>query len=97
MSNTVLEGLVLIMQRPSRELLRLVSSFALVTLVMYLESVSVFIVQYHRFMDANRYPPLPDILLDKIHFLPWAFYVTECIMLFFGGTLITICAFHKHR
>lgn len=45
----------------------------------------------------ENYPPLPDIFLDNITHIPWAFQVTECIILALSVMFTMILLFHKHR
>ena len=44
-----------------------------------------------------RYPPLPDIILDKVPHIPWAFEMTELtgMTLLLIWFIMIIC--HKHR
>jgi hypothetical protein len=50
-----------------------------------------------RLPDPKDFPPLPDLILDNVKQIPWAFSVTEKIILIEILTLITIIALHQHR
>lgn len=50
-----------------------------------------------RLPDPKNFPPLPDIILDNIQEIPWAFSVTEKLILIEMTTLIIIIIFHRHR
>jgi len=79
---------------PERWKLALAICYAL--FVSWLTAV-VMTVVHDRVPDMNKYPPLPDIILDNVPHIPWAFEMTEIT----GMTLLTIwllvILFHKHR
>lgn len=54
-------------------------------------------VAHDRVPDMNRYPPLPDIFLDNLPLIPWAFYMTELSASIMGIILLLLVVMHKHR
>lgn len=55
------------------------------------------VVVHERVPDMKRYPPLPDIFLDNVPHIPWAFHMCEITgtLLFLIWTCVLIV--HKHR
>ncbi|CAF4396818.1 unnamed protein product, partial [Adineta steineri] len=43
-----------------------------------------------------RYPPLPDLFLDNIPHIAWAFTVSEYIIIMMSFTFLLILIFHKY-
>ena len=44
--------------------------------VSWLTALTMTVV-HDRVPDMNKYPPLPDIILDNVPHIPWAFEMTE--------------------
>lgn len=80
--------------RPER--FKAVISMCYLLLVTWITSI-VMVIVHDRVPDMKKYPPLPDIFLDNIPHIPWAFGICELI----GTTLLLIwCVVlfcHKHR
>lgn len=55
------------------------------------------IVVHQRIPDPTTYPPLPDFLLDNIQLMPWAFMMTEVILLILGIIMFIVVFLHKYR
>eukprot|EP01117_Protostelium_nocturnum_P013658 TRINITY_DN5110_c0_g1_i1.p1 TRINITY_DN5110_c0_g1~~TRINITY_DN5110_c0_g1_i1.p1 ORF type:complete len:309 (+),score=84.92 TRINITY_DN5110_c0_g1_i1:332-1258(+) len=52
---------------------------------------------HDRVPDREKYPPLPDLFLDNIPLIPWAFALVEWIIVAMAAVLIIIIFFHQHR
>ena len=74
------------------------------TLMSLLYAFSVFFVTsfimvfvHDRVPDMKKYPPLPDIVLDNVPLIPWAFKMCEVTALILAAVLSAVLFFHKHR
>ncbi|KHJ40868.1 hypothetical protein D918_09077 [Trichuris suis] len=57
----------------------------------------VMVVVHDRVPDSKTFPPLPDIFLDNIPLIPWAFDACEILACFLGSIWTLVVLFHKHR
>lgn len=57
----------------------------------------VMVVVHDRVPSMETYPPLPDIFLDNVPHIPWAFAMCELTGLFLFLIWIGILVFHRHR
>lgn len=70
--------------------------------VLYIFSIhffSGFAVTYaqEHLPDKKKYPPLPDIFLDSLPYIPWAYRVTEGVIIVLSIFGLTMLFFHKYR
>lgn len=75
-----------------RTLISLVYAFSVFFVTSF---VMVFV--HDRVPDMKKYPPLPDIVLDNVPLIPWAFQMCEVTALILTAVLTTVLFFHKHR
>lgn len=78
------------------EIWKTVLSFIYVFTV-FLITAFIMVIVHERVPDVEKYPPLPDIFLDNVPFIPWAFHAAELIGMGMGAVWITTLFFHKHR
>ncbi|KXJ17960.1 sphingomyelin synthase-related protein 1 [Exaiptasia diaphana] len=71
-------------------------SFLYAFLVFCLTSF-VMTVVHDRVPDMKKYPPLPDIVLDSVPLIPWAFMMCELTGIVLVSMWIAVLVLHKHR
>ena len=71
-------------------------AFLMALSTVYFCSFVITIVD-ERLPDPKSFPPLPDLILDNIRQIPWAFAVTEKLILIEILVMLIILLFHRHR
>ena len=78
------------------EYIKLFISFTYMVLVFWCTAFTM-VVAHDRVPDMQKYPPLPDLFLDNMPYVPWAFDMCEMTALCLGTITIVVLIFHKHR
>ncbi|GAA34479.2 sphingomyelin synthase-related protein 1 [Clonorchis sinensis] len=80
----------------SPQLFKLALSAFYVFLVAGLTSF-VMVAAHERLPDISKYPPLPDLFLDNLPYIRWAFKAAECVGVVLMCIWFTILIFHRYR
>ena len=75
---------------------KLLLSFVYMFLVFILTAF-VMVIVHDRVPNMDKYPPLPDLALDNIPLIPWAFEMCELTALILAVLFWCLMFFHKHR
>lgn len=78
------------------EKLKALLSFLYVVIVTWITAF-VMVIVHDRVPDMKKYPPLPDIFLDNIPHIPWAFDMCEVSGTVLFTIWLAVLLFHKHR
>lgn len=71
-------------------------SLCYVFLVTWVTAV-VMVIVHDKVPDMKKYPPLPDLFLDNVPHIPWAFDMCEVTGSILLAIWIVVLLFHKHR
>ncbi|KAJ8960784.1 hypothetical protein NQ318_020078 [Aromia moschata] len=71
-------------------------SFLYVVFVTWITAF-VMVIVHDRVPDMKKYPPLPDIFLDNVPHIPWAFDMCEVTGTVLFTIWLIVLLFHKHR
>ncbi|XP_065209775.1 sphingomyelin synthase-related protein 1-like [Planococcus citri] len=78
------------------EFTKAVIALAYLFLVTWITSF-VMVIVHDRVPDMKRYPPLPDIFLDNVPYIPWAFHMCEWTATVLLVIWLVVLLFHKYR
>ncbi|CAB3400987.1 unnamed protein product [Caenorhabditis bovis] len=81
---------------PSKSVAKLLLAF-LYCSTSFLVTAFVMVLVHDRVPDTKMYPPLPDIVLDNVPHISWAFDMCEAIGLVLASIWFTILFFHQER
>lgn len=79
-----------------KSLVKLIIAFCYCSFSLLITAFTMVIVN-DRVPDMKTYPPLPDIVLDNLPLIPWAFQTCELIAVCLSTIWFTVLFFHKHR
>uniref|UniRef100_A0A1I7ZX19 SAM domain-containing protein n=1 Tax=Steinernema glaseri TaxID=37863 RepID=A0A1I7ZX19_9BILA len=80
----------------NKSMLKLAIAFSY-CLLSLLITAFVMVLVHDRVPDMKTYPPLPDIVLDNLPLIPWAFEVCEIIAVCMATFWLGMLFLHKHR
>lgn len=93
---SVVEPLHHISHRLHPDLIKLAVSYIYMFFVFMLTAF-VMVIVHDRVPDMDRYPPLPDMVLDNLPYIPWAFEMCEATAIMLMFAMAVVLFFHKHR
>lgn len=78
---------------------RLTSSFSFTGYAFLVTWLTAFcmVLVHERVPDSKRYPPLPDIFLDNVPHIGWAFWACEVTGALLFAVWVCVLVFHKYR
>ena len=62
-----------------------------------LVSTLTMVITAERVPDSKNYPPLPDLILDNLPMIPWAFKASEFCVCLEIILVVCILIFHRYR
>uniref|UniRef100_A0A0N4Z0U5 SAM domain-containing protein n=1 Tax=Parastrongyloides trichosuri TaxID=131310 RepID=A0A0N4Z0U5_PARTI len=80
----------------SKAIWKLIIAFIYCLISLWMTSF-VMVIVHSRVPDMKTYPPLPDLILDNLPLIPWAFEVCELIGITLMSIWFIVLFFHKHR
>lgn len=83
-------------QRLQPEIWKAFLSFCYVVTVTWITAF-VMVIVHDRVPDMKKYPPLPDIFLDNVPHISWAFDMCEITGTILFTVWLIVLVFHKHR
>lgn len=78
------------------EIGKAIIAFCYVVVVTWITAF-VMVIVHDRVPDMKKYPPLPDIFLDNVPHIPWAFDMCEITGTVMFSIWMMVLLFHKHR
>lgn len=75
---------------------KMVVAFAYINFAGFV-SACVLVIAHERLPNTNSYPPLPDLLLDNLPHVSWAFEAAEFIALILFALFVVVVALHRHK
>lgn len=83
-------------QSKLQEVVRVAVSLGYLIIAVFVSAV-VMSIAHDKVPDKEKYPPLPDIFLDSVPLIPWAFKAAEICALTLAFSLMILLIFHRYR
>ena len=78
------------------EYTKLLISFTYMLFVFWCTAFTM-VLAHDRVPDMQKYPPLPDLFLDNMPYVSWAFNMCEMTAICLATITLVMLFFHKHR